>query len=204
MPNWCNNNLVITGDKTERDKFVQQAQVPTEQLEKKRQAYDILGQLYPTPQELVEVGSGFSNDPDVQAERERKQLENISKYGEKDWYDWNIANWGTKWGDCETFLDTNEEDMTVFSFQSAWSPPVEGLTHISTLFPTLTFVLTYDESGMGFFGAMKVRNGESMIEEREFDSIPNISDVDWDDDDSINAYHEAIDRAKDALYSLVL
>lgn len=48
-----------------------------------------------------------------------KQLyENIEKYGTKDWYDWCVSEWGTKWNACECFSDDNG-----LSFHTAWSWP---------------------------------------------------------------------------------
>lgn len=204
MPNWCNNNLVVTGDKKERDAFVQRVTLSPEAQKERGQYYEILAQLYPTPQELIETRAGVFADEEEQKKLKEKQKSNVEKYGQKDWYDWNIARWGTKWSDSETFMDAHDDEMTVFSFQSAWSPPCEGIAHISEMFPNLTFVLTYDEAGMGFFGAMKARNGEYVNEERSFENIPDLNDVDWDDNESISRYHEAIDNAKDALYSVVL
>jgi hypothetical protein len=41
------------------------------------------------------------------------------------WYDWNIANWGTKWNAYDVnMVDPWEEDQPLhYNFTTAWSPP---------------------------------------------------------------------------------
>ncbi|MBM3913551.1 MAG: hypothetical protein FJ351_03785 [Sphingomonadales bacterium] len=45
-------------------------------------------------------------------------IENLRKYGHKDWYDWCCANWGTKWNASDTHWNDNS-----VSFLTAWAPP---------------------------------------------------------------------------------
>lgn len=48
-----------------------------------------------------------------------------AKYGASNWYDWQIAKWGTKWGAYETKVQElgGGGCPVLISFQSAWSPP---------------------------------------------------------------------------------
>jgi hypothetical protein len=39
-----------------------------------------------------------------------------------------------------------------YDFDTAWSPPMEGLVIISKKYPNLSFELKYEEEGMGFKG----------------------------------------------------
>lgn len=48
---------------------------------------------------------------------------NVQRYGWKDWYDWSIDNWGTKWNACNVYID---DDNQVIEFETAWSMP-EGV-----------------------------------------------------------------------------
>lgn len=47
----------------------------------------------------------------------------IKKYGYYNWYDWSIANWGTKWNACD--VDITEDCLSI-QFDTAWSCP-EGI-----------------------------------------------------------------------------
>lgn len=79
----------------------------------------------------------------------------------KDWYDWNISNWGTKWDfgkddyeypvvikkvtmDSGTFYEVSVSPST------AWSPPVEFYNHLTDL--GYDVHASYFEPGMGFCG----------------------------------------------------
>lgn len=203
MPNWCSNNLYIKGDKDKVTEFVQRTLLSEEETQKRGQSHDILGKLYPTPQELVDTKSGFFGDPEKQAEQEKAEQANLAKYGYKDWYDWNCAKWGTKWGDCDTFLADLTDESVSFEFQSAWGPPIEGIAHISSLFPELTFVLTYEEQGMDFYGlATFDGTGDYLDNCEEISSIDGMVDVDWDADDytdQLEHNHEKLLEAKEKL-----
>jgi hypothetical protein len=188
MPNWCENVLYVKGDKSTLLEFIQKVKNSPEQAEKRKQGYDILGNLYPTPQELVDTASGWSNDEDVQAEREKQYEANRAKYGHSDWYGWNNANWGTKWGDCETYLADDEEkigDFIEFQFQTAWSPPLEGISKIASMFPTLGFALSYSEEGMGFFGFTTFDSDGTVHDTcKEVDKIEGYDSIDPESPDA--------------------
>ena len=211
MPNWCDNQLFIKGDFVERNRFLELVTNTAEQADERRQEIDILNNLYPCPEELHNTTSGFfgvnedGTKKQEQIDLEAKQVQNIAKYGAKDWYDWSCNNWGTKWGDNDTYLDLHEEDDveggTVFQFTTAWSPPLFGLAHISAMFPKLDFFLTYSEGGMGFYGLCTFVDGEPIDNCLEMMEIEGYSSLDWDDED---AYEKAGDLLEQAKIKLIL
>ena len=85
----------------------------------------------------------------------------------KDEYEWKIKNWGTKW-EVEEVSVNEEVDKITYWFDTAWSPPLEWLQTASKNFPQLTFVLNFDEPGVGLFGGVRVENG-SIVEEWDND-----------------------------------
>jgi hypothetical protein len=44
------------------------------------------------------------------------------KYGASDWYSWNVLNYGTKWGDCDTSCVRVDKTTLIYAFGTAWSP----------------------------------------------------------------------------------
>lgn len=76
---------------------------------------------------------------------------------EEDWYHWQIANWGTKWNACEPEVAT-ELDSLVYSFNTAWSPPLPVLAAISDRFPDRTIRFVYEEE-QGWGGIIEATGG---------------------------------------------
>ena len=142
MPNWCSNHITVRG---------------TTQAEIKRlaDAFDngeFCGTVVPMPEEL-NITSGFLGNGDEQAELEAKSAANLEKYGFANWYDFNVAKWGTKWeiggnGDQAEI----EDDGLSFSapFESAWSPPIAVCEALAE--QGFEVVLYYYEPGMGYVG----------------------------------------------------
>jgi len=75
----------------------------------------------------------------------------------KDWYNWSIENWGTKWDACEPNICHNDIDYFAVSFESAWAPPIDWINNIMQDFPDLSFTLEYDEPGMCFGGRLSAQ-----------------------------------------------
>ena len=72
----------------------------------------------------------------------------------KDWYEWSLENWGTKWDACEAHVDHNDIDYFAVTFDTAWGPPINWLKNIIKDFPDLQFALEYEEPGMAFGGKL--------------------------------------------------
>ena len=214
MPNWCSNSLHISGDEAQLRDFLERITITDEEGHK---GYSILPRLYPTPEELQITSTSMrSPEPNpkwlewvadgtwTQAEYDErvaedaelyaKQLANIAKYGYRDWYEWCVEKWGTKWGDCDTEL-LDASDTIDMRFDSAWSPPVDGIIHISTLFPNLLFSMSWAEEGMDFYGGMAVKNGQHALHEGEITALPNYTEVDWDSDNA----HDQWEKVSDAI-----
>jgi hypothetical protein len=110
----------------------------------------LLMEFMPTPQELVDTVAGSFGDDEKQRELELKQLENIRKYGAKDWYDWNIANWGTKWDFSLENVARVTPTCVTAAFESAWAPPIDAYAKLEAL--GFEVKAMYYEPGMAFVG----------------------------------------------------
>jgi len=149
MPNWCENTLVVSGDKKTIKQFKQKAKGTDDEKGKNDLS---LGNFIPMPKELEDTTS--PSEPDT-----KKSKELIKKYGAKNWYDWKIQNWGVKW-DVKAELVSEEDGYLEYVFDSPWSPPLEWLETVAKLYKTLFFRLKYEEEGMGFLGVAKAEKGK--------------------------------------------
>ena len=94
-------------------------------------------------------------------EEGQKALDNERKYGHKDWYDWSISNWGTKWDACsESSIREENESLLEVSFDTAWAPPTAWLQKVTEKYKRLKFTMKYSEEGMGFQGKAFAIHGE--------------------------------------------
>ena len=84
----------------------------------------------------------------------RMALDNIKKYGYKDWYDWSCANWGTKWDASKSYIaDKDDDDLMIqIQFNTAWSPPMEWLYKATQKYPFLQFCMNVEEESEAFCG----------------------------------------------------
>jgi hypothetical protein len=86
-----------------------------------------------------------------------------------DWYDWHIANWGTKWdvNDDSELHEHDDDSGVTYSFDTAWAPPVDWLRKTHRKYPSLTFHMAWVEDAMCFAGEVTAQH-EEMWEINEF------------------------------------
>ena len=169
MPNHCTNYLTVSGDAKEIKRF-HEAITAGEQQD--HEQFRILDNLFPTPQELRETVKGFSANGGQNPENAEKQKANMEKFGVPDWYEWNCKNYGSKWSDFDGVFGQVSDNEINMVFVSAWSPIGEGIRNVSEQFPTLDFILAYEEGGMAFCGGYAIRNGEIIADlEGEYPSM---------------------------------
>ena len=115
----------------------------------------IMKEFHPCPQDLLDTVAGFmgAGTPE-QAALEAREAANLAAYGAKNWYDWCVANWGTKWdisGRDNGAPAVSDDGRSVrFAFDSAWSPPLEFYGRMEEL--GFTVDAFYYEPGMAFCG----------------------------------------------------
>ena len=108
----------------------------------------------------------------------RKAVNNVLKYGAMDWYDWSIANWGTKWNACHCYFN---DANTFVEFDTAWSNVGDLICKLSKMFPKNTFEYKYAEEDTG------AQTGREIIKNGE------VIEHDYPDDFSKEAYEIAFD-----------
>ena len=75
---------------------------------------------------------------------------NQHAYGFKNWFDWCVANWGTKWDIADAFIGDQTPDHISITFDTAWSPPIAVYRQLEAL--GFEVDATYYEPGMAFVG----------------------------------------------------
>lgn len=126
MPNWCNNNITISGDEgTIRTLTAVLKSLKTDDEE---QSSNVFQSLIGLPQHM--------SDGD---------------YKEK-WYDTNVEWFGTKWDiSYSEDMFTFTKDEINFSCETAWSPPIPFLQNLCEMYKVNAY-LFYSEGGVGFAG----------------------------------------------------
>mgnify|MGYP002630036501 CR=1 FL=1 len=145
MPNWCDNEVDITGDAEELKRFMAEASKPHPLHE---EVVFLMDNLVPMPEELR----------DTQAPQDNPN-----------WYNWRLANWGTKWdlgqenGETQVYYEEGDTEAGL-SYLTAWSPNQDFWANVSERFPKLTIDLRYVEEGMWFMGQVIYEGGDIVAE----------------------------------------
>lgn len=100
--------------------------------------------------------------PDAE-EKARQAVEAYEKYGYKDWYNWAIDKWGTKWDAYDQTLVRKSDTEAELIFLTAWSPPTPVFTRIGELFPNIRIVGACFDEGWGYACAIGVFDGHAYV-----------------------------------------
>ena len=120
-----------------------------------------MGTFLPCPAELQATiaGGAGPTGSDAQLALETQERQNIELYGAKNWYDWQVGHWGTKW---DVGRETEQPPRRLpakaarltLTFDSAWSPPIQFFDHLRTVegFDITAYCF---EPGVGFCGVYR-------------------------------------------------
>ena len=170
MPNYCNNVVEIQGPQHILKTLVDH------KLDFQK--------IHPYPPELdITAGREGADDSPEQKALVAAEESNLEKHGYKNWYDWCVANWGTKWnagGDNDAMQVDYDEDVgnqgiALFQFDTAWAPPLGVLEKLMETHPELSIECRYHEPGVGFFGVWT--DGSDRCYETE--QFPKSTDAFW-------------------------
>lgn len=145
MPNYCDNELSITGTQQNVVDFLNDF---TAVDEDNKQLYFSMANIVPEP--------STPDDP---------------SYG---WYQWRLDNWGCKWDinisqavedayDQIINSEANDKVTTDIYYTTAWGPNLEFLERASKKYPNLTFSIKFYEPGCCIAGHYSYSDGNEDI-----------------------------------------
>ena len=145
MPNWCRNRVTVFGNEDEVSKV-------KDIFESKD---SVFGKIIPSP-DWSKIPNEDGQLPKVREYKNPKTgevsfvtTEFPDGTNDSRWYDWNIANWDTKWdiaGGVE--IDDYDTEQIEINFNTAWSPPEAICRKLRDMFPDLSVSWFFDEPGM--------------------------------------------------------
>lgn len=164
MPNWCYNNLDITATNDEQKAML-------EKVSKAEAADGFIGMFMPLPEILKDTTSPAPADLD-------EDLRNamIAQTGYDNWYDWQVAKWGTKWDPEIVSCEFDGETLSV-SFDSAWAPPTAFYDWLVE--QGYEVFATYYEPGVDYAGIYD-DNGDRTID--NVSEVARSDESEWSDD----------------------
>lgn len=160
MPNWATCTISFAGP-TEGVAAIRDSLAPSGDDSNRRLDFD---KLLPTPPELLDVVSPMKIVDDqeradainkdfggVRAVTRATAQRFLDEYGAADWYQWRLANWGTKWTGSYAKALLDSPDELIVRFDTAWTEPGQLLQAMSQKHGlTVTGGVIY-EDGSEFF-----------------------------------------------------
>jgi len=141
MPNWCNNHIIISGDKNKISLLKNIIEDVTKIKEDESIVFTTL------------VGK----EPTITTE----------EYEKGGWFNSNVGWFGTKWdvsySDCQFEFN---DDHIIMMPQTAWSPPVGFVSNLCKMYG-VTAVMDYDEGGCDFCGRATI-DIDGEIDEEDY------------------------------------
>jgi hypothetical protein len=139
MPNWCYNDLRVSGPAEDLAQFQKQARgVLPRKPTKNQPAPEVFSfqNLLPVPAELSGADSRAAA------------------------HEWRLQHWGCR---SDTLgseqAGTTRDGGVLYRFETPWSPPVPFVREVSAQWPTLVFLLDYEEQLAGFRGLARAAAG---------------------------------------------
>ena len=170
MPNWCANSCRLTApqDNPMMGKILDEL--------KRGQDAEWFQAVKPVPEQLKDAAASHMQ----RLSEGGQQL--AEQFGHSNWYDYCVAEWGTKW-DAKIERYEQDGDSIIVYFDTAWAPP-EGI-YKAMEGAGIEVEATYQEQGVGYMGYRK--DGE--------DFCCDMPEYEEDEDGGLTeAYYEAIDK----------
>lgn len=202
MPNWCVNQVDISGDEVEVAKLVKFVKSDDSAFTFENIVPPPTTPMYSSEASHNKYVCGCQSEsaPDPENEGlfiwvidgkkvgfgEKCPTHNEPSFGDHpdNWYHWNINNWGTKWSAAEVWHDRTDDGSgvdgtTSYNFDTAWAPAEPVIAALAEKFPTLRIAHRYCEGGMGYAGEVLYADGEEIRREEYNLDSNDLPDSAW-------------------------
>jgi hypothetical protein len=166
MPNYCENDLYITGPDAEVEKLL--AHIGADETPPE---FDF-DKVIPYPEkfqqmddEMEAIGKMAWGSPehtkamDVYKSKWGTDRDGFNSGG----YEWRVQAYGTKWNASDV-VRRDTSDCVCVTFQTAWKPPAPVIVALAKLFPLVSLHLEFFEHGMAFCGGLSCLSKEDSDE----------------------------------------
>ena len=162
MPNWCNN--VIEVSHIDRSKM--------EALVAAVNDHNFFKHVIPIPEGLdIVAGRVGADDNAEQIALEAQEKLNEERHGYKNWYDFCVNEWGTKWDTdaYDTVILPEDSNKVTFGFDTAWGPATgvydalmdQGFAVRAYYYePGMCFCGVYDENGDDYYDLSEMSSAQ--------------------------------------------
>lgn len=164
MPNWFYFTVNVNGKKEDVQAFVENVK-GSEKFETEGREFDF-NHFIPQPDNIFRENIGSDK---------KRELDAI---GVPNWYDWNNANWGTKWNAHCDFLDDSHDDSITYNLSTAWAFPSPVIQAMIDKYPNLQFLIEGEEESLEY--GVYVDSANEIWEEEE--------PMHWDEDEEREVY----------------
>jgi len=147
MPNWCTNNVTLSGERV--PELLKDLQAPLRLIKQE-----------PGNWQIVESADGEEQKPySYFFYRLKHVLPDVWVPG----FDTNVEHIGSKWGATDATVIQEDEDYVHIHFASAWGPCVKGFLHICKYYE-LGMEYEYEESGSNISGEVEYKTEDKRVE----------------------------------------
>jgi hypothetical protein len=187
MPNWFYFTVEVNGKKEDVQAFVDNVR-GKEEFDTKGYDFDF-NHFIPQPENIFRDNIGPI------------KKEELNSKGIPNWYDWNNANWGTKWNaSCDDYYDYwgTFDDSVTYNLRTAWAFPSPVINKMIEMYPNLDFYITGEEESQEY--GVFIDSSENIWREEEPILVDehNNKEVYYDVDEDLWKYKESNEEVDDS------
>ena len=174
MPNWFNFTLDVSGKEEDVQAFVQNVK-GSKHYDTEDYEFDF-NHFIPQPDNIFRGALG------------NKEEEYCKENSLPNWYNWNIANWGTKWNasvdDSYVVADIPNPYSYRYDMRTAWADPRPIIIKMIETYPDLDFEINGEEESNSY--GIYVSTFEDVFLEEEPTLIDEMNgrEVYWESEDN--------------------